>query len=111
MITTSLSAGSALHQRILDKTALVGVIGLGYVGLPLVRAFISAGYRSLGYDLDDRKIKMLKAGKSYIKHLPGEWIGECVENGSFDATCDAERLAEPDVLLICVPPRGSATVN
>ena len=62
---------SSLEQAIQDKTAKVGVIGLGYVGLPLIRAFIAAGFRTMGFDVDQAKVDQLLAGRSYIKHIPG----------------------------------------
>ncbi len=65
---------STVQDAIDRKTAVVGVIGLGYVGLPLVKAFIEAGFRTLGFDIEASKVASLRAGKSYIKHLPGEWI-------------------------------------
>ena len=85
------------------KQALVGIIGLGYVGLPLVKAFVEAGFRTLGFDVDASKVASLKAGRSYIKHLPGEWISGCIAEGKFEPTADLSRLSEPDALLICVP--------
>ncbi|MDR0335744.1 MAG: nucleotide sugar dehydrogenase [Planctomycetaceae bacterium] len=92
-----------LEKRIADKTALVGIIGLGYVGLPLIRAFIKAGFRTLGFDVDPQKVEKLKTGESYIAHIPSEWIKQCIENGSFEPTTEMNRLAEADALLICVP--------
>ncbi|MDR2437959.1 MAG: nucleotide sugar dehydrogenase [Planctomycetaceae bacterium] len=92
-----------LEKRIADKTALVGIIGLGYVGLPLIRAFIKAGFRTLGFDVDPKKIEKLKAGESYIAHIPSEWIKKYIADGSFEPTTDMNRLAEADTLLICVP--------
>ncbi len=94
---------SSLEQAIQSKTAKVGVIGLGYVGLPLIRAFIAAGFRTMGFDVDQAKVDQLLAGRSYIKHIPAEWIGRCVADGSFVPTADMQRLGEPDALLICVP--------
>ncbi|MEX0937549.1 MAG: nucleotide sugar dehydrogenase [Pirellulales bacterium] len=91
------------EKAIQDSNALVGVIGLGYVGLPLIQAFVRAGYRTMGFDVDARKIERLQAGKSYIGHIPSEWIAECVGSGKFEPTADMNRLGEPDVLLICVP--------
>ena len=85
------------------KTAKVGVMGLGYVGLPLIRAFMTAGYRTLGFDVDESKVERLKAGESYIGHISSEWIAECVADGRFDPTADMSRLAEADAILICVP--------
>ena len=82
-----------LKTRIADKAAKIGIIGLGYVGLPLVRAFIKAGFKTIGYDLDRKKVDSLKAGKSYIAHIPSEWIKEYVESGAFEPTVDiATRL-------------------
>ena len=92
-----------LETRLADKTARVGVIGLGYVGLPLIRAFIKAGFRTLGFDVDASKVQQLLAGQSYIRHIPSEWIGECVARKVFEPTADLRRLAEADAVLICVP--------
>jgi UDP-N-acetyl-D-glucosamine dehydrogenase len=93
----------ALDQAIGDKTAVVGVVGLGYVGLPLVRAFISAGYRAMGFDVDAGKVEKLLAGQSYIGHIASEWISDCIQSGKFTPTADMARMSEADVLLICVP--------
>ncbi len=92
-----------LRQSIDSKTATVGIIGLGYVGLPLVRAFTNAGFRTMGFDVDAAKVRMLLDGKSYIKHLPSEWIACCISEGKFEPTADMSRLSEPEALLICVP--------
>ena len=92
-----------LLQRIREKQAVVGVIGLGYVGLPLVDAFVSQGLKTLGYDVDPTKVDALNSGTSYIKHLPSSRIAEWIDSDLFEATCAADRLAEPDALLICVP--------
>ena len=94
---------SSLEKAIRDKSAKVGVIGLGYVGLPLIRAFIDAGYATMGFDVDQAKVDRLLAGQSYIGHIPSEWIAECIADGKFEPTADMQRLAVADVLLICVP--------
>jgi len=65
-----------LSEKIRDRVALVGVIGLGYVGLPLVRVFVEAGFRVLGFDTDDAKIDELRLGRSYIGDVPTEWLAE-----------------------------------
>ncbi|HEY9074694.1 MAG TPA: nucleotide sugar dehydrogenase, partial [Desulfobaccales bacterium] len=86
--------------------ALIGVIGLGYVGLPLVLHFARKGFKVLGFDADEKKVEALNAGGSYIMHIAAEEIASIRfrESGSlFEATHDFKRLAEPDVLLICVP--------
>ncbi len=94
---------ASLATKIRDRSATVGVIGLGYVGLPLIDVFLRAGFRAIGFDVDQRKVDALTAGKSYIKHIPSDRIGGWVKGGKFDATSDMTRLAEADALLICVP--------
>jgi UDP-N-acetyl-D-glucosamine dehydrogenase len=90
-------------ESIRRKKTVIGVVGLGYVGLPLVRAFTAAGFRTLGFDIDPTKISRLKAGESYIGHIPAELIRTLIDTGRFEPTADMRRLAEPDAILICVP--------
>lgn len=92
-----------LLKKINDKKALVGVIGLGYVGLPLVREFCASGYRCIGFDIDEQKVKMLNAGKTYIRHLPAAHFQKLIKQGLFSPTSDMKRMKEPDALIICVP--------
>jgi UDP-N-acetyl-D-glucosamine dehydrogenase len=96
-----------LREKINSKQALVGIIGLGYVGLPLVLRFCEAGFRVLGFDTDPHKVKQLNRGESYIKHIPSDRLSELIqprpEKPQFAATHDMGRLGEPDVLIICVP--------
>jgi len=92
-----------LRRAIESRTACVGIIGLGYVGLPLVRTFVAAGFRVLGFDVDAAKIEKLKRGESYIGHIDGQWIAECLSAGRFEPTSDMARLSEADAILICVP--------
>ncbi|TWU13694.1 UDP-N-acetyl-D-glucosamine 6-dehydrogenase [Symmachiella macrocystis] len=92
-----------LDQAIADKTAKIGIVGLGYVGLPLIRAFIASGFDTMGFDVDQRKVDLLKAGKTYIDHIKPEWIQEWTASGKFEPTADMARMAEADTLLICVP--------
>ena len=92
-----------LEQAIGDKSATVGVIGLGYVGLPLLNAFIGAGYRTMGFDVDEQKVNLLKSGKSYIKHISSASVAKWIAERQLEPTADMARLDEPDVLLICVP--------
>ncbi len=94
---------SSLEKRLKEKTALIGVMGLGYVGLPLIRAFITAGFNTLGFDVDNTKVDKLEQGESYIGHIDSAWVKSCVDAKSFQPTSDPTRLAEADVLLICVP--------
>ncbi len=93
----------ALEQKIRDKTAIVGVIGLGYVGLPLLNAFIKAGFTTMGFDIDHKKVETLRQGQSYIKHIPAEMIGQWLWSKQFTPTSDMGRLKEADCILICVP--------
>jgi UDP-N-acetyl-D-glucosamine dehydrogenase len=96
-----------LREKINSKQALVGIIGLGYVGLPLVLRFCEASFRVLGFDTDPHKVEQLNRGESYIKHIPSDRLSELIqprpEKPQFAATHDMGRLGEPDVLIICVP--------
>jgi UDP-N-acetyl-D-glucosamine dehydrogenase len=94
---------AAFEQAILNKQAKIGVIGLGYVGLPLIHAFVKAGFTTLGFDVDQRKVDSLLAGKSYIKHLDSKLIQDWLARKKFEPTSDMKRLAEADAILICVP--------
>lgn len=100
---------SELDEKIASKSAIVGIIGLGYVGLPLISAFTNAGFRCIGYDVDPFKIESLKAGRSYIKHIPSKTIADWLENDVLEPTAEMARLHEADVLLICVPTPLSAS--
>jgi UDP-N-acetyl-D-glucosamine dehydrogenase len=84
------------------RTARVGIIGLGYVGLPLARAFATAGYPVLGFDTDPVKVAKLTKGESYIGHISADSVSTMQANG-FEATTRFERLSEADAIIICVP--------
>lgn len=92
-----------LLKKINDKTAVVGIVGLGYVGLPLGLEFALKGIKVIGFDIDERKIPILSAGKSYIKHISEEKISKAVNSGKFSATSDFSRIPEADAIIICVP--------
>jgi UDP-N-acetyl-D-glucosamine dehydrogenase len=92
-----------LLSRIEDKSALIGIIGLGYVGLPLLLSFSEAGYRVLGFDTDAGKITKLKAGRSYIKHIDDSRVSAANATGLFEGSSDLSRSKEADALIICVP--------
>ena len=98
-----LSPRAALEEKLADQSAVVGVIGMGYVGLPLVKTFADCGFRCLGFDTDPEKVARLTRGESYIQHIAGEWIASNVKIGRLTATTDTARMAEADLHLICVP--------
>lgn len=90
-----------LLHRLENKTAVIGIVGLGYVGLPLLLRFVEAGYRVLGLDIDQDKIDKLRQGQTYIKHLPAAAIAAA--RHGFEATADFSQAREADALIICVP--------
>jgi UDP-N-acetyl-D-glucosamine dehydrogenase len=93
---------ATLRTRIAAKSATVGIIGLGYVGLPLARAFVQSGYAVLGFDIDPVKVAALQRGESYIGHIAPATIRQMRER-RFEATDQFQRLGEPDAVIICVP--------
>jgi UDP-N-acetyl-D-glucosamine dehydrogenase len=93
----------ALSATIADKTARIGVIGLGYVGLPLAVSFAKAGYRVLGLDLDETKLATLRQGQSYIEDVETAEIAAVVQAGRLAVTREYDRLAEQNAIFICVP--------
>jgi UDP-N-acetyl-D-glucosamine dehydrogenase len=92
-----------LLEMIEQRTARIGIIGLGYVGLPLAIHFGRKGFRVTGFDLDSRKIDKLLHGESYIKHIPAGAVKELIDAKQLDVTLDFSRLRETDCILICVP--------
>ena len=93
----------ALSARIQDRSAQIGIIGMGYVGLPLMLASTAKKFRVLGFDIDEEKVRRLNLGKSPLKHVGDGRIAAVREAQSFEATCDLKRLSEVDVVVICVP--------
>ncbi len=104
-VVSEIQSGVAaeLNQKIGSRTAKVGIIGLGYVGLPLISAFTKAGYQCIGYDVDPVKVQSLQAGRSYIKHISSETVAGWISGKQLIPTADMTRLNEADALLICVP--------
>ncbi|OGW40625.1 MAG: UDP-N-acetyl-D-glucosamine dehydrogenase [Nitrospirae bacterium RBG_13_39_12] len=92
-----------LLTRIKEKEALIGIIGLGYVGLPLVKEFHRVGFHVTGFDIDSKKVAMLKKGKSYIKHITSDVVRNLIKDGRFKATTDFANLKFMDCIIICVP--------
>jgi UDP-N-acetyl-D-glucosamine dehydrogenase len=100
---------AALLAKAKDRSALCGVVGLGYVGLPLVMEFVRAGYRVIGFDVSQGVVDLLNAGRSHIKDVPAAAVAAAVTSGKFVATTDLTRLREPDAISICVPTPLSKT--
>ncbi|UCE98670.1 MAG: nucleotide sugar dehydrogenase [Planctomycetota bacterium] len=91
------------ETKLKAKKVTVGILGLGYVGLPLVREFASAGLKVIGFDLDEKKVRVLNAGRSIIKHIAHSQIKQIVNAGLFEATTNMARLKTVDAILVCVP--------
>jgi len=95
-----------MKQQLLDKLnnkdAVIGIVGLGYVGLPLVLRYAEVGYKVVGFDIDQSKIDHIAQGKSYIEHIPASAINAAVDRG-FEATTDFTRASDVDALILCVP--------
>ena len=92
-----------LQKLIAEKRARIGVIGLGYVGLPLITEFCSKGFSGVGFEVDRKKVDEINAGRSYISDVPEERLRDCVTGGLLSATTDFSQLAECDAIIICVP--------
>ena len=96
-------ASDSFIDKVKARRTRVGIVGLGYVGLPLVLAFHDAGFAVTGFDIDGAKIDALAAGRSYIEHIPAARIGELAASPRFSGTCEPGALAETDAVIICVP--------
>ncbi len=110
--TTEVLAGGRaerLVERLKRRECVVGVVGMGYVGLPLSVEFGRAGLHTIGFDIDPEKIGSLLSGRSYISDVSGRDLASLVKDGSLEATCDFDRLREPDALCVCVPTPLTAT--
>src|SRR5262250_2917988 len=92
-----------LITRIQTHKAKIGVVGLGYVGLPLVLRFGEEHFPVIGFDVDPEKVRKLNASESYIRHIPAAKLQPLIRDKQFEATADFSRLAEADCIIICVP--------
>ena len=92
-----------LLVRFNNANAKIGIIGMGYVGLPLALACIKGGFSTTGFDLDYFKVEALSQGKSYLRHIPAEDVKKAVDSNQLDATIDFSRLTDMDAIIICVP--------
>jgi UDP-N-acetyl-D-glucosamine dehydrogenase len=90
-------------DKLTSNTAVIGVLGLGYVGLPLVLGFAEKNIRVIGFDIDAQKVDALNAGRSYIQHIGASRVQKAVAAGKLSATADFSRIPEVDVIIICVP--------
>ncbi|MBC8200550.1 MAG: nucleotide sugar dehydrogenase [Planctomycetes bacterium] len=97
------STTAELREKIENKTACIGIVGMGYVGLPLAVAVFDAGYEVLGFDVDPNKIECLNNGTPYLKHLGDDFLRELATADRFKATDDPEALKDADIILLCVP--------
>jgi UDP-N-acetyl-D-glucosamine dehydrogenase len=109
MTPVSQSPRDALLAKAKDRSALFGIVGLGYVGLPLAMELVRAGYRVLGFDISKRVVDNLNAGRSHVQDVPSSEIAAAVKDKKFSATNDLSRLAEPDAISIAVPTPLSKT--
>ncbi len=91
------------QRKIKNKKAIISILGLGYVGLPLVYEFASAGFTVLGFDIDEKKTRTLNRGRSIIRHIPHSRIKKIVNSGLFTATTNMARLRTADAVIVCVP--------
>ncbi len=98
-----LDRASELRRKIDSRETRVGVVGLGYVGLPLALTFAERGFSVLGFDVDRSKIEALETGRNYIKHLHPDRLPRSQASGLFGSTADFTRLGNPDALIVCVP--------
>src|SRR5437773_12314716 len=92
---------SELIDKLERKSAKIGIVGLGHVGLPLMLRYCEVGYTVIGFDIDQGKVDALRAGNSYIEHIPAASIRRATERG-FDPTTDFSRAGEVDALILCV---------
>jgi UDP-N-acetyl-D-glucosamine dehydrogenase len=101
--TVTSPAAQRFIERVNDRSVVIGIVGLGYVGIPLALAALRKGIKVIGFDIDQKRVDDLNAGRSAIKHIPMDLIIEGAKSGKFIATTDFDRMAEPDALLIAVP--------
>ena len=92
-----------IEKLITEKSACIGVVGLGYVGLPLIVEFGLNGFKGIGFEVDNEKVDSINAGRSYIVDVTDDNLKKCVDGGKLTATTDFSQLSKCDVIIICVP--------
>ena len=92
-----------LIKKLLEKDAVIGIIGLGFVGLPLSLCFAKSGYKVLGIDIDNKKVDLINSGKSYINHIKSQQIKEYVDKERLVATSDFNNANIADAIILCLP--------
>ena len=92
-----------LKKAFIDRSVKVGVIGLGYVGMPLSLTFVQNNFKTIGFDIDRNKITTLMSGDTYLSHISAEEISQAITDGMFSPTDDFSRISEVGVIFICVP--------
>lgn len=102
-VSEPVSQFETLLQRLESRDAVIGIVGLGYVGLPLALAGREAGFRVLGFDVNADRVAAINAGEQVINYIGAEAMARALKDGGLEATADLSRLAEPDAILICVP--------
>jgi UDP-N-acetyl-D-glucosamine dehydrogenase len=103
MVSGQITTKELLLRKIESKEARIGIVGLGYVGLPLLLRFLETGFKVIGIDIDDSKVESLKKGQSYIKHVSRDRVAAAQASGRIEATTAFERAREADALIMCVP--------
>src|ERR1700722_7976926 len=101
--TAKIATAMALEEKIKNRTARVGIIGLGYVGLPLAMEFANAGFSVTGIDIQESKVSQLNRGESYVQDVPTDTLGKWVSGGKFRATSDFSVILDLDTINIAVP--------
>jgi len=100
---TADAMAAEFERRAEARDLVIGIIGLGYVGLPLTEGFLNQGFRVLAYEPDPSKVAAIQAGRTYINHIPDARVAAMRDSGRLEVTSDPDRLSVPDTLLMCVP--------